>query len=1015
MHDLDQGTSLTPPVLLPRKTVSVDLQGLVLSILEALPGALAGSQNPGEGMTSLLSGTFKALNAVTIDTPIGDRAWRLIYRSLGIALSELLIELRSGKIDKESIKEALSQLDTELRSSDLSLGAEFFQEPITLPIIRPLTIFLESSAIKAGLSDGEARAFAHRLPAYFVASIHNEWQARSSDYDALLDFTSTPFSSHVQGLRERARYTAWLKKQIALPVFDEAFSLSDVYVPLRAFFKRDSCAALSEADAEYNSQIDDNADGNSDNEKKSDQIVVDLTKEIRKWMASPKISDPIKIISGGPGSGKSSFLKILAASTSDDLHVFPIYIPLQKISLTESLITAVTRYLNESGIFKSDPFSHADNTDATIILMLDGLDELTKPGNAADTIARDFLLELQRSLSVCNTNKLKVLAIVSGRTISIQKTKNVLRLKDEQHLRVMKYAYRPADRREFIDEDKMLAVDQRKTWWSKYAECKGIPNKIPTRLLDRDIHELSCEPLLNYLLVLSDFHKRPKGSPNLNRNEVYRKLLSGVHNRGYEPGRFIPTQALNDDEFELVMETVAVAAWYGDSRTATVEEIRARCNTEKLKGIFNRFLNGGGDGITKLIAAFYFQAASRNRDARTDEAFEFTHKSFGEYLTARRIIRALDRLSRDLLADQSERETPFDEDAALMSWTSLCGAAPIDGDLARFVRDEARMPEWSHRHDDWAACLSRLIDRALRIGMPTDARTGTGSLALARVARNSEEALWCVAGACASARKKFPEVSWPENTSAGALLHRIRGQRWPTQNNVLLNSFRNANFDGQHMVVQDMYMSDLSYASLVGSKLIRSELQSSYLVATDLTASLLTGVTLAGSDLTSSIFDNSSGEKIQMSSVSAPASHFRGAEYILSSMNLSDFSHADLSHSKLTKCNISKSTFVSAIFIDATIRDVDASGSNFNGADFTNATLSNVDFSGANLRGAKFEGSTISSCKIEGAYVDANELRDFFSEEDLLLAATEGSFTPKRNEKTWKSRAKNRRLIESRE
>jgi len=75
------------------------------------------------------------------------------------------------------------------------------------------------------------------------------------------------------------------------------------------------------------------------------------------------------------------------------------------------------------------------------------------------------------------------------------------------------------------------------------------------------------------------------------------------------------------------METVAVAAWYGDGRTATLEDIREKCTTKKLKEILENFLATGAGGLNRLVAAFYFQAAE---NTKRDEAFEFTHKSFGE-------------------------------------------------------------------------------------------------------------------------------------------------------------------------------------------------------------------------------------------------------------------------------------------------------------------------------------------------------------------------------------------------
>jgi predicted PilT family ATPase len=43
------------------------------------------------------------------------------------------------------------------------------------------------------------------------------------------------------------------------------------------------------------------------------RVVVDLEDCLRQWLQTANKNDAIRIISGGPGSGKSSFAKIFAA------------------------------------------------------------------------------------------------------------------------------------------------------------------------------------------------------------------------------------------------------------------------------------------------------------------------------------------------------------------------------------------------------------------------------------------------------------------------------------------------------------------------------------------------------------------------------------------------------------------------------------------------------------------------------------------------------------------------------
>ena len=405
---------------------------------------------------------------------------------------------------------------------------------------------------------------------------------------------------------------------------------------------------------------------------------------------------------------------MLTASLADSTLANPIYIPLQRFALGPDLRDAVGKFLSEARFFKNNPLAESLESEPPCLLIFDGLDELTKPGEQADEVARDFLIELHRTIISLNTQQLTCLAIVTGRTVAIQKSRSAIRQSGRQELHVMKFYYDERELSSYDDESNRLKEDQRRVWWTKYAAAKGLNPEIPTRLLDKELEELSAEPLLNYLLVLSGFHEEQGQKERANRNTVYRRLLAGVHGRQYETGRFKATRGLSDDEFAQVMETVAVAAWYGDGRTATVAEIEERCTTPKLQKIFSTFLKKGAGGINRLIAAFYFQAAEHSK---RDEAFEFTHKSFGEYLTARRIVRALDRISNDLMADQSEKEAPFDEQAALVAWHGLCGRAPVDSDLVRFVRDEIRMEEWGVRRSDWHKAVERLLNYSINRGL----------------------------------------------------------------------------------------------------------------------------------------------------------------------------------------------------------------------------------------------------------------------------------------------------------
>ena len=56
--------------------------------------------------------------------------------------------------------------------------------------------------------------------------------------------------------------------------------------------------------------------------------VIDLETELEKWLDKSDKHDAIRIISGGPGSGKSSLTKIWAAKLSAQGKIKVLFVPL---------------------------------------------------------------------------------------------------------------------------------------------------------------------------------------------------------------------------------------------------------------------------------------------------------------------------------------------------------------------------------------------------------------------------------------------------------------------------------------------------------------------------------------------------------------------------------------------------------------------------------------------------------------------------------------------------------------
>src|SRR3954452_22199346 len=169
---------------------------------------------------------------------------------------------------------------------------------------------------------------------------------------------------------------------------------------------------------------------------------------------------------------------------------------------------------------------------------------------------------------------------------------------------------------------------------------------MPVELRRGDLDEVTAQPLLNYLLALSRERGRLDLAAATNLNEVYEDLLAAVWERRWGEGQLADVRGLERSDFERVFEGIALAAWHsGDIRRVSATAVETICKQSGLDKKLVAFERGAEKGAVSLLAAFYVRQAGFTASERS---FEFTHKSFGEFLVARRLVRALQRISREL-------------------------------------------------------------------------------------------------------------------------------------------------------------------------------------------------------------------------------------------------------------------------------------------------------------------------------------------------------------------------------
>ena len=760
------------------------------------------------------------------------------------AIESLLKENKELLIKKpDNLKALYNELNSALENSELIIDRDFFGRPGNLPILK---------AVKTGLTKWleefveqkvEAQKISDRLSAYFVFALNKQWQTRSQDYTALKEVLDTPFTQATEREQGWLRYRAWLQKRVEEPMFLEAFSLKQVYVPLRAYYDRQV-----ECQAEQKLELDIN------DRKSYERIVVDLNSELQTWLQEANSDDAVRLISGGPGSGKSSFAKIFAAQQAEKGEIPVLLISLHLFTPSDDLVKAVWELVQVEGFLRHNPMDRSDGEERLLIIF-DGLDELAMQGKIAEEAAKQFVDEVRAKVWQFNQHKTRLQVLLSGREVAVQANRSKFR-ELNQTLHILPYFITQEEREDesnnYVDNQQLLEQDQRQIWWQLYGEAKGKTyTGLPSELDNHNLVEITAQPLLNYLVALSLEVGKLQFSEETNLNEIYGDLLEAVYERGYEEQGHRVIEGIEKHEFIGILEEIALACWHGVGRTTTVREIETHCDNSGFKGILKRFQDSFKEdskaSVTRLLTAFYFRESGGVRES--EKTFEFTHKSFGEYLTAKRIVQAVQIIHEELEERKENFRKGCNEQDALVKWGTLCDGSLMDEYLFGFICEEIRLQN-PLEVIKWQKTLCRLIEFMMSDGMPMDWLKFKCSFRIEMwQARNAEEALLAVLNACARVTEEISDIKWGSPETFGSWISRLQGQRVKEENVLALECMSFLNLQECILIRRDFIRANLEGANLEGADLKMADLERADLERANLVGANLVGANLEGADL----------------------------------------------------------------------------------------------------------------------------------------------------------------------
>jgi uncharacterized protein YjbI with pentapeptide repeats len=961
MSESAAGISVSKPQNIWKRQVKVNLRSLFSTLGKAtLNGAFL-------QWDDLAENGVEVLDALGLSRTPGELAGLLISQSLMKAMKGLLksnADLLPQEVEKLALKELYTEITDFLEEQELILDRDFFEHPERLPIVAPIqAAFLRWLTTNNLISNyQEAQSLSNRLPAYFVSALQEQWKDKRDEYSLLLDEIDTPFNNAWKRERGWLHYRAWLQKQIDEPIFWEAFSLKQIYVPLRGFYEEEEIKATIDTD--------------DHREPSFKRIVIKLQEQLETWLEAAKSDDAIRLLTGGPGSGKSSFCKVFAAQQAR-LEKQVLYIPLHRLSFSTDLVTAVQTFVQHDGFLPENPLEPSDQ-DLKLLIIFDGLDELSMQGKIAQEVAHNFINEVREQVKSFNQNKTRLQVLISGRDVVVQSNKNNFK-KPQQIITILPYWVGNSDN--FSDVDNLLKVDQRHQWWQQYGQAKGKNYaQLPPELSGENLQEITAQPLLNYLIALTFERGEVQFSQETNLNNIYENLLKAVYERGYEknsPGHRA-IEGITEKDFVLILMEIALSCWHGNGRTTTVREIEEHCENNGLKNLLKNFQDSfqsdSQGSITRLLTAFYFRESGDLRGS--EKTFEFTHKSFGEYLTARRIVDRVKQIHRKLQDSENDYDNGYYPRQALIAWATLCGPTAIDEYLFSFIVNQMQLQS-RYEVKQWQKTLGDLIEYLLVKGMPMEGLKNRPNFQEEmRQARNAEEALLAVFNACGRVTEEIFPIQWPSPEAFGNWLARLQGQRIDFEPMFVLNCLSFLDLQNCLLIHRDLYRANLERANLERANLYGAYLYGANLERANLKGANLYMANLERANLYRAYLYRAYLYRAYLERANLERANLYSANLERANLYMANLERANLERANLKRANLYEANLYGAYLAGAYLEGANLERANLYGANLEGANLERANLERANLKGANLEGANLERANLEGAFLRGANFKD---------------------------------------
>lgn len=640
---------------------------------------------------------------------------------------------------------------------------------------------------------------------------------------------------------------------------------------------------------------------------------------------------------GEPGSGKSSVVKMIAATiaVSEEIDGMVVFIDLHKLTFSdkESALKVVESYIETHA-----PWFFEKTRKETRLLILDGLDEIRYK-------VYENALELVRELEGCNwdfTYKI----IVSGRTQIILRSMEDIRCEE---LEVLPLYLEDDDihrlKYKVDDPGELLKENLRQEYWNTLMHCFGIQQEMP--VLNDRFDELSKSPLLLFLMVWTTKYAGIQFAELKNAAELYENIFRYIYTREYNrmSQDEIYFKSREYREYQQMLRDLGSCAFRNNSRSISISAIYEYCTRMGHEEICQRWIQKHKeDNPSKLVLFFFLREIYHEMDWNESE-IEFIHKTFYEYLAAVAIIEFLYKKMKDIECDEFLLLMLF-----LFSKNVLGGEIP--GFIGEIIENKSLEIDGERiTFDNFGRCLSDMLTYGFNVNYP--------------FSMGSEEEY----------KNRVYVESYTEMIQAM--------ETYENNMKILLETVT-----GMKKEVKEVLI-NLSSAEFYKAKMPWWKFDGAILECAHLEESYLSGASFQYCNLQEAIVLNAIADRTNFSNADLSDADFSGSQ-----LATANFSEATVKNTNFELTELEGAYFCNTILEDTKFSNADLTAANFDNAvlrdtDFHDADLTRADFSNVILEKANWE-----NCIMENTILDGVKLAQFdLNDSDIIEMLAEANLS----------------------